>query len=226
MGATVNRMGAPSIPPQEAEALFAALFAHYEGDELPMARWARVTQPKWLGILRRWAPRWVDEEDLLHDVLRDACKAVRAKMVVKSPGGWLSTVVFRRVLKLMRWRAKEKEKEKDGLDGCSDPRLGPSALAEIQEEESIAGGLLAQLPPPYGYALYLQFALGMTRAEIREMLSEYRPVGLARVDRILLEGREMLHVAQAGGDSREEWPMRYDPGRNPWIGSSLPPIEH
>lgn len=228
-----REMAGPWFPQEEAEALFAALRAHVEGDEGPIGRWDRETKPKWLRTLQLWAPGWIDVEDLMQAVIREACKTVQAKKVVKNPGGWVSTVALNRLRKLIRRRKKERE-----MSGIEEevPHAGLTPFevaaeadeANYQRETVLKAARL--FPSPYGQVLVWRLLEGLSAQKIRDRLNASRPTGLAPISERQAQHlvTEALRMTKAfcmkGIDPRLAVPQRYLSKKNRWIVAPLPLI--
>jgi RNA polymerase sigma factor (sigma-70 family) len=230
-------MAGPSFRQGDAEALFAALRAHGEGDEGPMERWDLEVRPGWLAVLRRRAPQCVDAEDLLQHVLLEACKTVLVGKPVKSPGGWLSTVALRRAQKLVRRREEEKEKEKENVRTVEVPDTAPTPFEvaadsdETDHEKEEVLEAARMLPQPYGHVLVWKVIEGLSWQEIRDRLNAHRPV----VSRLLHDRQARIFITRAvrmlndylsGLDLRLVHHQKYLLQKNGWIGSTLPSIWH
>ena len=166
-----------------------------------------------------------DGDDAAHDVvvraLKDDCAALRR---VRDPGTPLSAWLHGCVRNLFREKEKEKEKSATRVEELAGPAPSPFAHAVVREEVGRALALLASLPLPYGFVLYLQCVEGMSHAEIHIALRAYRRVGRDRIDQMIREGHEMCRASEDCEGLRKKWPSRYNPKKNPWFATPLPPL--
>jgi DNA-directed RNA polymerase specialized sigma24 family protein len=210
----------------EVAGLLRAMEADLAGDGLPLHGWNRDRKPMVEKALRRIGCTPGEADLVASRLVGAAHSAVKGGVVIDRELAWMAVTLSNLAMAEMRGRNRRREQDAAReRERARVPMESPDArrirVEEMRKRRRRIVAIARALPPPYGRVIFWQGVLGLTHAGIRERLMAARPIGVDRADRILREAHGMFRACWEGANPKDKWPLRYLPGKNPWIGTPL-----